>query len=295
MTLPRRTTLRGLPLLLTITFALSALALANGNKGYQFQPVDEPDAGPLGTSVFGISSAGVMVGNFGDTEGVVRGFVVRGGQWTSVTVDDSPATTLTCVYRQGTAAGDFADDLFIYHGFLYAADGTITYLPDPVPGPSNLLGGINNQGAVTGYYTEDGFATAHGYIYEKDSFTFFDFPGSSYTVPNRITDSGTVCGYFIDGQGNAHGFVRDKKGTFTQIDVPGALGTVVYGMNDHGDIVGLFGDQTTLTLHGFLLRKGAYLTLDYPGATDTEPLDINNAGNIVGTYNSFSRGFLATP
>jgi uncharacterized membrane protein len=130
-------------------------------------------------------------------------------------------------------------------------------------------------------------------IYEQGSFTYFDVPGSSSTVPFRITDSGTVCGYFFDALGNDHGFLRDKKGNFQQVDVPGAMFTRVRGMNDHGDIVGTYWDATTK--HGFLLRKGNFLTIDYPGGYNTDAYDINNPGEIVGTYNDFSHGFLATP
>jgi probable HAF family extracellular repeat protein len=277
-----------------VTFALTAIGGGRGDRGHTFLPIDDPDAGAGGTSVFGINSPGVMVGNFGDTEGVVHGFVLSGGQFTTVTIAASAACELWGVNSRGTAVGDYYDDTFTFlHGFTRSAYGTITYLPDPVPGASSSARGINSQGAVIGMFTTDNFATTHGYIYENGSFTVFDVPGGSFTSPWRITDSGTVCGTFSDASGNSHGFLRDKKGSFTQIDVPGATFTVVLGLSDNGDIVGQFGDGTTS--HSFLLRKGVYVTLDYPGATDTVAFDINNASDIVGTYNNFSRGFLATP
>jgi uncharacterized membrane protein len=292
MRFSRRSILRALPLFLSLTFALAAIGGGPGDKGYTFQPIDDPDAGPLGTSVFGINSPGLMVGNFGDAGDVVHGFVLRSGQFTSVTIDDSPWSELWDVNSQGTAVGDYADDVsFNFHAFTYAPDGTISYLPDA--GVSTYASGINSQGAVVGAFFTNDYGTLRGYIYDHGSFTDFDVPGSSYTSPYRITDSGTVCGWFFDASNNEHGFLRDKKGNFTQIDVPGASFTTIYGLNDHGDIVGAYGDGTTY--HGFLLRKGVFSTLDYPGATDTVAEDINNAGNIVGTYNGLSRGFIATP
>jgi uncharacterized membrane protein len=291
MRFSRRSLLHALPLVLPLTFALSAIGGGPGDKGYTFVPIDDPDGA---TSVFGINSPGVMVGNFGDLEEVVHGFVLSAGQFTTVTVAGSPWSELWGVNSKGTGVGDYYDDTFTsVHGFTYAADGTITYLPDPVPGESNSPGGINSKGAVTGFYAENVFAPPHGYVYERGSFTYFDVPGSTYTIPNRITDSGRVCGFFSDASGNDHGFLRDREGNFTQIDVPGATSTKVRGMNEHGDIVGTYYDATTK--HGFLLRKGVFLTLDYPGAYNTDVFDINNAGDIVGTYNDFSRGFLATP
>jgi uncharacterized membrane protein len=278
-------------LLLFTSFTLVAVGGGPENKGYAFLPIDNPDAGPMGTSVLGISSPGVMVGNFADTEGVIHGFVLRAGQFTTVTIDDSQWSELWDVNSQGTVVGDYADDVFNFHAFTCAPDGTISYLPDA--GVSTFANGINSQGAVVGAFWTNDYASLRGYIYEHGSFTYFDVPGSSYTSPYRITDSGTVCGGFRDSLNNFHGFLRDKKGNFTQIDVPGAAWSSVSGQNEHGDIVGGYSDGTTT--HGFLLRKGVFLTLDYPGANDTVPLDINNAGVIVGTYNDGSRGFLATP
>jgi probable HAF family extracellular repeat protein len=276
-----------------LTFALAAIGGGPGYKGYTFLPIDDPDAGAFGTSVFGINSPGVMVGNFGDTEDVVRGFVLRAGQFTNLPVDDFLFSTLYDVNSSGTAAGTLADASGIVRAVTYSPDGVISFLPDPVPGAMSTADGINSRGTVVGVFTDDGFATAHGFIYENGSFRFFDAPGSSYTVPWRITDSGTVCGTFFDALDNPHGFLRDKEGNLTQVDVPGAVWTAVYGQNEHGDIVGGFGDGTTE--HGYLFHKGVFLTLDYPGATDTVAEDINNAGVIVGTYNGFSRGFVATP
>jgi uncharacterized membrane protein len=293
MRISRRSKLFALPLLLSVAFAFTAIGGGPGTKGYTFLPIDDPDAGPFGTSVFGINSPGVMVGSFGETEGVFQGFLLRAGQFTTLAVDDSLGSDLYDVNSQGTASGDFVDDQGNLHGLTYSADGTIAYLPDPAPGASSSPLGINSQGAVVGLFSVDGYTTAHGYTYERGSFTYVDVPGSSYTVPWRISNSGTVCGYFFDGQDNAHGFLRDRKGNFTQVDVPGAAWTTIYGLNAHGDIVGAYGDGTTY--HGYLLRKGVVLTLDYPEANNTEAFDINDAGDIVGTYNDFSRGFLATP
>ena len=146
---------------------------------------------------------------------------------------------------------------------------------------------------MAGFFTTDDYTTAHGFIYQNGSFTYFDAPGSNYTVPWAITNSGTVGGWFLDASGSSHGFLRDRKGAFTQIDFPGAIFTTVYGLNENGDIVGSYRDATTR--HGYLLRKGVFLTLDYPGATNTDAFGINNPGDIVGTYNDFSQGFLATP
>src|SRR4051794_26094084 len=81
---------RGLGTLLAL---VGVLAIAGQSAAilpdYRFQPIDNPDAGELGTSVYGINPAGVMVGNFAGADNVIRGFVLRRGQYTDVTVADS--------------------------------------------------------------------------------------------------------------------------------------------------------------------------------------------------------------
>jgi hypothetical protein len=51
-------------LLLSVTYALTAIGGGPGDKGYTFLPVDDPDTGAIGTSVFEVNSSDVMVGNF---------------------------------------------------------------------------------------------------------------------------------------------------------------------------------------------------------------------------------------
>jgi hypothetical protein len=105
-----------------------------------------------------------MVGSFGDPEGVVHDFVLSAGQFTTVTIAGSPWSELRDLNSQGTAVGDFFDDSFTtLHGFMYDIDGTITYLPNPVPGTSSSPSGINNRGAVTGFYAQNPLAPSHGY------------------------------------------------------------------------------------------------------------------------------------
>jgi hypothetical protein len=215
----RRSLLRVVPTFLAVAAVIAGLGGGPGSKGYKFQPIDDPDAGPGGTSVFGINSAGTMAGNYADADGVVHGFVLIGGQFTNVTVPNSFYSELAHINSQGTAVGDFVDDQGLDRGFTYSSDGTITYLPLAAPGATTIPIGINNPGAVTGPYSTDNGATFHGFIYYKGSFTYFDPPGSTFTVPWAISNAGTVGGWYSDSSGDSHGFLRDRNGAFTQFDV----------------------------------------------------------------------------
>jgi uncharacterized membrane protein len=285
-----RSLLRCVPVVLAAGFAISALGGGPGGNGYTFFPIEDP-AGS--TSVFGINSAGVMSGNYGDPSGEIFGFVLSQGNFTNINVPGSSFTELAHINSRGTAVGDYIDASGNDLGFTYSVDGTFTYLPAAAPGAATIPIGINDAGAVTGLYSSDGFTTAHGFIYDKGTLTYFDAPGSTFTVPWAVTNSGTVGGWFTDASGTTHGFLRDSTGAITQFDLPGADNTSVYGLNENGDIVGSYGDGTKR--HGYLFRKGVITTLDYPGDTNTDAFGINEQGTIVGTYDDFSRGFLATP
>src|SRR5262249_32892313 len=117
-----RSLLRVVPAVLTIALALATLGGGPGDKGYTFQPIDDPDAGPGGTSVFGINPAGVMSGNYADPANELHGFVLRGGLFTNVTVPGSSFTELAHINSRGTAVGDFIDALGDDRGFTFSSD-----------------------------------------------------------------------------------------------------------------------------------------------------------------------------
>jgi hypothetical protein len=152
---------RALTLIIPLTFAVAVLGGGPGDKGYTFQPIDAPPAVFPGTQGLGINSPGVILGNFYDADFVGHGFVLRAGQFTYVTIDGSAYTELWDANSQGTAVGDFIDEAGNFRGFVYSADGTITYLPDPAPGASSQPSGINGRGAITGDFSADGYATIH--------------------------------------------------------------------------------------------------------------------------------------
>ena len=285
---------RGRGALLAMAGVLTLVGVAGAvSLGYTFQPVDILGPGS-NTSVFGITPSGVMTGNYARADGQIAGFIERKGELTSVTVPDSVYTELVHINNQGTAVGNYIDADGLGHGFTYSPRGAITPLPAPVPGAFTGALGINNKGAVVGFYSLDGFATVHGYRYEGGKFTPIDIPDALYIYPWAITNSGTVGGWFVDGAGYPHGFLADRDGHATPFDVPGALATFIYGLNERGDIVGSYYDAT-VTRHGFLSRAGAITTIDFPGAVDSDVFDINDPGVIVGSYDGYSRGFVAYP
>jgi uncharacterized membrane protein len=141
---------------------------------------------------------------------------------------------------------------------------------------------INNRGDVTGYYTDT--SGRHGFVLRGNALTTIDYPGSSYTQANGISDQGVVFGHFRDAAGVFHGFVLRGE-TFEQVDFPGAVDTLPYYVNARGDTVGEWDPDPRVVGHGFLLTKdGEWVSFDAPGAApnSSAAIGINDRRDILG-------------
>ena len=89
-----------------------------------------------------------------------------------------------------------------------APDGTITTF-DPRGSTDTFPTGIDDKGAVTGYYY-DSSSVVHGFVMTAAGKTKTFYPaGSTYTRPEGIAP-GVAAGWYNDASGIAHGFVRTR-------------------------------------------------------------------------------------
>jgi hypothetical protein len=100
----------------------------------------------------------------------------------------------------------------VLHGFVRAADGTITTF-DPPGSVETCAVPISNKGLVAGFY-QKGDRMYHGYVRKPDgTIKAFDPPGSVHTIPQGIddshTDGGAVTGCFSSNN-LFRGFVRSR-------------------------------------------------------------------------------------
>jgi uncharacterized membrane protein len=155
---------------------------------------------------------------------------------------------------------------------------------------------INVTNLVTGsHYSE---SSLHGYVGRPNSQVFFDPPGSVWTQPTSINSVGAVTGWYRDGAGVSHGFVRGPLGKIVSFDPAGSTWTVPAAINDAGAIVGSHSDANGG--HGFVRNPfGKITAIDPPGSTDAGAADINDAGVIVGSFSTDGgktyAGFVRTP
>lgn len=237
--------------------------------------LDVPEAGTgafQGTLPAAINAQGVIAGSYYDANNGLHGFVRAPGG--AVTPFDVPGSgtgpsqgplvcSADCLTPEGTITGYYFDANFELHGFVRAANGTVTTFDAPGAAQGTLPFGLNSAGEVTGAYL-DASLVYHGFVRAPGgAITTFDGPGAGAgsalvqgTIPACISPSGVIVGYYVDTRGVAHGFARNRSGTLATFDVPGAgtgpnQGTFAYCNNPANAITGYYVDSTG-TAHGFL-------------------------------------------
>ena len=243
------------------------------------------------TMVLGINSAGDMVGTYGGCPCV--GFLLHNGNLTTI---DPPMPGYN-LYAYGVNDSELVVgyyetiDYQDRHGFLW--DGkTLTPLDYPGAVATAALG-INNAGAVVGYYISNTF---HGFKWSNGTFTTIDVPNHA-TVLTGINNRD-----FIDGcwdKNCSHVFLMNPEGGIRTFE---ALRTYLYfsmgGVNDHKQIVGHISLADGFR---FNVKSKTLRAMRYPKSepNTTVGAGINNSGQIVGYYQRkgeiFPHGFLWIP
>ena len=292
-------------------------------------------AATQGTFPTGMDTAGNIVGISRDANLVYHGFVRAASSGTITCFDVTGAgTNQQFSTSEGTKSfginatagivGFYVDANVGYHGFIRAANGTLTSpLNAPDAGTSGFLGGtqafsINDSGEIAGIYYDSNFLP-HGFVRSASgTFTEFDAPGGgNFTNGNNQTLSisvmsidaaGDVAGSYYDTNLAQHGFLRAANGTFTTLNAPGAgaspcpqygtgsrlCGTFAVVLDATGDITGGYADSNGIA-HGFVrpAETGIISSFDDPSAGSTGSMQgtlgsslISNASGItiVGAY-----------
>ncbi len=198
----------------------------------------------------------------------------------------------------------------VAHGFVRAADGTVTVFDAPGAGTVKHEGtfptSINAGGVITGMVSDTN-SVYHGFVRTAaGAFSTFNAPGAKLdldagTVPMSINTAGTITGMYRDSSLVYHGFVRTSDGTIKSFDAPGAgtgyiQGTQPLSINTAGTITGYYRDANYVD-HGFVrTANGTFSTIDAPGAgtnpgqgkgiqfQGTVAVSINAGGVITGAW-----------
>jgi probable HAF family extracellular repeat protein len=246
-----------------------------------YTTIDFPGAAT--TSVYGINSAGDIVGSYSPVLGSANhGFLLSGGQFTSFDYPGAVSTGASGINDTGLIVGTQDGSAFTYDGNTFTA---ISF-----PGYSSTEGdGINNAGDVVGRLN----LGLRAYEYSGGQFKIIRVPGNNrYQGAGGINNHGDIVGYRI--YGGYQSFLY-KNGKFQFFNLGDS--TVPFGINDNDVIVGWYsvnGKQS-----GFAFLNGKYVIFNYPNSYSTTATGINRAGQVVGVYTdgigSGGHGFVTSP
>jgi hypothetical protein len=185
----------------------------------------------------------------------------------------------------GEITGYYLDANNVYHGFVRSPEGNFTSFDAPgadtTPQSFNgtIPNGINDAGAITGYYI-DSSGNDHGFLRSADgAFTTFNVPEGivGTTAPIALNLESAIVGYYLDQKGVFQGFLRRPDGTFATWAGPGACdataetgcyGTGALGINVFRTISGHYEDNRgNFVAHGLVRSpEGTLTAFDAPGA-----------------------------
>lgn len=181
----------------------------------------------------GINDSGVVVGAAGDlpdlagysyNHGTYTYYSYNGGlDITSTPPPSNPtATVLSGINNAGYMIGAFGDGSSYIYPNTFVTNGSSFTLLKP-PGWQNVIpGGISNPNAKGDFYVSGGVWDASGhngaFVYDEaaNAYTYFYFPGATYTFASGVNSRGVVVGEWEDASGLVHAFYA----------VPGAGGVI---------------------------------------------------------------------
>lgn len=264
---------------------------------FNFFPIDVPcsSAPPFScpngvarrTAAGEINSGGDIVGVYTDGVGKQHGFLLSGGQFTTIDVPGSLVGvdgTLTTTARAIGPSGDIVGQF------------TAPYNP-PVSTSAPIDSAV--------YCPATGSpACIKGFLYSRGKFSAVMFPGHPGAIPGHITPDGSIYGCMhdfdlMDSMFSA-AWIRDGD-TIVPTSLAAGGGALSnpdqsYPNSMHGGatpdgsvVTGFYVDMTTNHTHGYMIQNGVLETYDVPGSTRTVVWDINPGQQLVGTY-SDSKG-----
>jgi hypothetical protein len=146
-------------------------------------------------------------------------------------------------------------------GYLLSGANYTTLTPFPTAVVTSAQG-VNNNGLVTGFYSQDG-VHQHGFFYNSatNSVSLVADPNIANLVLTQflgVNDSGLAVGYYQTSDGSRHGFLFNiATNSYAFLDDPSAAVnglsiTEITGVNDAGEIAGFYVDATTGLQRGFV-------------------------------------------
>ncbi len=273
-----------------LTFACIAAAADAPKLNFKFTTIDVP--GSLETDTYGINNAGVIVGDYINSSGVMHGLKLVGKK--VINIDDPNgvgSTVCNDINSSGEIVGSYVDSSGTTKGFRYKNRRFFDVVP---PGATTFseVDGINDKGEIAGDYI-DSSSVDVGFLLKGNNYTTLNYPGSAYTLAYGINNSGWVTIQWGDSAGhNESSLYNSKTRKYGKlINVPGAANSFAHQIDTAGDIVYTWTDSSSSFHHGALCTNctsnspGWHKFVDDPKGPDTTRADgINDNQTIVGRF-----------
>jgi hypothetical protein len=204
-------------------------------------------------------------------------------------------TRPTSINDAGVITGFYGKSLFVFHGFVRTADGTITAF-EAGRGGSTVPVGIDSQGRIYGSFTNKHLSATFGFVRQADGTINRFHPEHSKSTRVTAMDAAVgATGYYRNNQGDI-GFLLPLDGRLTKFSAPGSTRTYPMAINSNGVIAGEYVDSDAHG-HSFLRTPdGQFTTFDPPRSLSwSDALTINSDGVIAGNYKNVHnviRGFV---
>jgi len=99
----------------------------------------------------GINNAGLVVGFYADSMGVLHGYLFNGATATPLDYLGGMGTQAFGINNHGEIVGDYTDSMGVMHGFTYGATWQTVDVPGANAG-STVINGVNDKGQLVGFY-----------------------------------------------------------------------------------------------------------------------------------------------
>lgn len=182
---------------------VSAVGFVYDLKTQTFTNVHDPNG--FGTIPTSINNDGTVVGYFYKPHpAVYRGFELIGSTYIDIDPPGSATVKLYGISGLGKIVGFAVTRQGAESNFSYSQGA---YRKIRIPNaPLATVYGVNPEGnAVVGYYAPSSGVLA-GFLYQGQTLTTLQFPGSNETIATAINSVGEIVGYFFDANNVSHGF-----------------------------------------------------------------------------------------
>lgn len=165
---------------------------------------------------------------------------------------------------------------------------------------------LNSNGIQVGFYSTNnkvnpasnnnfGYYSINGAHFHKVNFPARHPQSPPVDQLLGVNDQGLAVGFYLDSNGNSHGYLYDIKTNkyFSQpLPIPGVTSVTPTGINDPDSVTGFFTNSKGKVL-GFLVRKASprLFIINVPGSDSTMPFGVNKFGVVVGVYTKGSSSF----